>query len=166
MAIFDVLSGQMLLPDLGLPVCLQPGVDEGLLNFDRFLSTMAGCFRLLGLVLLLVELSIILHIVILVVRLTVGRTPLLLLFSLFLGSTISGVRCMLLGLWCILFFLFLLVLLVDQLDVLLLLLILGNGLFFPLLAFEQDIADLLGEVKIYRVVLNETLNRVSAIVDL
>lgn len=166
MATFDVLSGQMLLADLVLPVCLQPGVDERLLNFDRFLSTMARCFRLLGLVLLLVELTIILHIVILVIRLTVGCPSLLLIFRLFLGSTIAGVCSMLLGLWCILFFLFLLVLLVDQLDVLLLLLIMGNGLFLPLLAFEQDIADLFSEVKIHRVVLNETLNRVSAIVDL
>jgi hypothetical protein len=58
------------------------------------------------------------------------------------------------------------VLLVDQLDVLLLLLIMSNGLFFPLLALEQDIADLFGEVEIHRVVFNESLDRVSAIVDL
>ena len=57
-------------------------------------------------------------------------------------------------------------LLIGQLNVLLLLLVLQCSCLLAVLPVDQDVTDLLGQIEVNRVVLDESLDRVSAVIDL
>ena len=158
----------MLLTARASAVGRKPGVYERLLNFNRLLPPGSlGLLRLVALLLLLV-----LDVVVVLVGLARGGAALLRLLCVILRrvlvSRIVVVVRPLLGLRGGVLFLLggRVMLLVNELYVCLLLLVLGSGRLLTLLALDQDVADLPGEVEVDSVVLDEALDCIPAVVDL
>ena len=152
--LLDVLGSQVFL-SRGLVVVLQPRVYERLLNIQVFLLLDVSRLDLLGVVGLLFGLSLLLLD-------SVLRTCSLAVFSR--NLLLRHLLC--LGLFDLLLLLLLrlllhlCILLIGQLNLLLL------GSLLSVLSVNEDVADLFGELEIDHVVLNESLDGVSAVVDL